>query len=140
MKNLDNIPEKEIFKVPDGYFDTLPSRIQARIVNDGRLKKQSFVFAYKLQYIIPTILLLGIGVYWHTGMQNGSNAESILASVKTEELIAYLHETELTTEDVLNNIEFNMQDVQDIEAEAYELNLDNDDLQHILGDFEIENF
>ena len=31
MKKLEDIPKKEIFDVPDGYFEKLPGKIQARI-------------------------------------------------------------------------------------------------------------
>lgn len=49
-----------------------------------------------------------------------TDAETILASVDTEQLIAYLQDTGLTTDDVLESFEFSTEDIQAIEDEIYE--------------------
>jgi hypothetical protein len=138
MKNLENIPKKEIFTVPDGYFDSLPGKIQARISSEFLVEQPSFIFRYKLQYVLPVVALFALCIYWFGGQQE-TDAESILASIQTEELVAYLGNSELTTDDLLQGVEFNEDDIQDIESEVYELNLDMDALEEVLGDFDIEN-
>jgi hypothetical protein len=135
MKNLENIPKKEVFSVPEGYFDTLPGKIQARISAEKPDRQPAFVFRYKLQYVLPVIALLAIGLYWFAPADR-ADAESIIASVQTEELVAYLNDSELSTEDLLETLDFNEQDVQDIETEVYELNLDNENLDELLEDLE----
>jgi hypothetical protein len=137
MKNLENIPKKEIFKVPDGYFDSLPPKIQARIEKPAG--QPGFVLRYRLQYVLPVVALFTIGIIWFSGKQGPKDAESILASVQTEALVAYLNDSELTTDDLLQDVEFNNQDAQEIESEVYELNFDTEDVDEVLGDVDIEN-
>jgi hypothetical protein len=139
MKNLENIPKKEIFSVPDGYFDSLPGKIQARISSEKPSEQPGFVFRYRLQYALPVMALLAIGIYWFSIEQNPGDAESILASIQTEELVSYLNSSELTTDDLLQDVEFSDDDIQDIESEVYELNLGTEDLDEVLGDFDSEN-
>ncbi|MBT1697756.1 hypothetical protein KK083_12765 [Fulvivirgaceae bacterium PWU4] len=124
MKKLENIPKKEIFSVPDGYFDTLPGKIQARISKETPAREQGFVFRYKLQYVLPVVVLLAAGIYWFASSNQTNDPETLLASVQTEALMAYLSESDLTTEDILETIDFNTSDLDAIESEVYELNLD----------------
>lgn len=135
---LEDIPKKPIFNVPDGYFDQLPEKVQARIAA-GRKSETSFVFQYKLQYIIPILLVLVVGGIWFTRPQPGTDAESILASVETEYLIAYLNESELTTEDVLDEVDFSSSDIQDIEMEVYQLQLDDEVFDDVLDEIDVES-
>jgi hypothetical protein len=137
MKELENIPKREVFKVPDGYFESLPEKIQARISKPA--EHPGFVLRYRLQYALPVIILLTAGIYWFLSIQNPKDAASILASVKTEELIAYLSESELTTDDLLEQVELNEEDIQNIESEIYELGFGTEYLEEIIDDFNIEN-
>lgn len=139
MKKLENIPQKEIFSVPDGYFDTLPGKIQARISEETPAREQGFVFRYKLQYVLPVVVLLAAGIYWFTGSNQTNDPETLLASVQTEALMAYLSESDLTTEDILETIEFNTSDLDAIESEVYELNLDALPLGDVIDDINPED-
>jgi hypothetical protein len=139
MKNLENIPKKEVFNVPDGYFDSLPLKIQARISGEKAEAQPGFFVRYRLQYALPVIALLSIGIYWFAAQSGNEDPETILASVQTEELVAYLNGSELTTDDLLEHVEFNELDAQEIESEVYELNFGTEDLDEALGDFDIEN-
>lgn len=138
MKNLEEIPKKEIFNVPEGYFDALPAKIQARI-QENSPRETAFVFRYKLQYALPIVALLVIGIYWYTDNRQPADVESILASVQTEDLITYLNESGMTTDDILENMELNASDLEAIENEVYELNLDVETLDGIADDLESEN-
>jgi hypothetical protein len=136
---LEDIEKKEIFKVPDGYFDALPSKIQSRIDGQSPKIEGSFVFRYKLQYVLPVIIFFVIGIFWFEARNRAKDAENILASIATEDLIAYLNESEIPTDEVLDHIEFNSLDLEEIETEVYELEVDDEFLD---GDFEelgIEN-
>lgn len=139
MKKLENIPKKEIFSVPDGYFDTLPGKIQARISKETPAHAQGFVFRYKLQYVLPVVVLLAAGIYWFAGTNETSDPETLLASVHTEALMAYLSESDLTTEDILETIEFNTADLDAIESEVYELNLEALPLEDVIDDINPED-
>lgn len=139
MKKLENIPKKGIFTVPDGYFNTLPGKIEAKISNEAPAHGQGFVFRYKLQYVLPVIALLAAGIYWFTGTNKTNDPEALLASVQTEALMAYLNESDLTTEDILETVEFNSTDLEAIESEVYELSLDALPLEDVIDDINPED-
>jgi hypothetical protein len=134
MKKLEDIPKKEIFKVPDGYFDSLPNRIQARIAEESPAREERFFFRFKLQYALPVIVLLAVGAALFLPVRQPDSVESLLAGVQTEELIAYLEESGITTEDVLEDVEFNATDLDEIEAEVYELTIGDEDLLELMED------
>jgi len=136
---LEDIPKKEIFKVPDGYFDSLPSKIQARIDAQATGRQVSFFFQYKLQYALPLLVFLALGIFWYAQYNQPKDAETLLASVETEDLIAYLNESEISTEDVLTHIEFNSEDLEEIENEVYELQLDDELLEGDIDELDLEN-
>lgn len=139
MKKLENIPKKEIFSVPDGYFDTLPGKIQARISMETPAREQGFALRYKLQYVLPVVVLLAAGIFWIAGANKTDDPETLLASVQTEALMTYLSESDLTTEDILETIEFNTSDLDAIESEVYELNLEALPLEDVIDDINPED-
>lgn len=135
---LEDIPKKPIFNIPDGYFEQLPGKIQSRI-SEGKREETSLVYQYKLQYVIPVLFLLAVGALWFTRPQPGIDAESLLASVETEDLVAYLNESDLTTEDVLEEVDFSSNDVQDIEMEVYQLQLEDEVFDDVIDEIDVEN-
>jgi hypothetical protein len=139
MKKLENIPKKQVFEVPEGYFETLPGKIQARITQQRTEREPAFIFRYKLQYAVPLIILVVVGAYWYSNINRPADAESLLASVQTDELVAYLNDSDLTTEDLLESVEFNSGDLQEIETEVYQLDLEDEELDDALENIDIEN-
>lgn len=135
---LEDIPKKSIFNVPEGYFDQLPGKIQARIpANRGR--ETSFVFKYRLQYVIPVLFIVAVGAIWFLKPQPATDVNSLLASVDTESLVAYLNDSDLTTEDVIEEVDFSLNDIEDIETEVYQLQLEDESFDGILDDIDVEN-
>ncbi len=137
MKNLEDIPKNHPFKVPDGYFDSLPGIIQARVAEKSEVKEAKPYFRYALQYVLPVVVLAIVAViYLVPGTPQ--DVDSMLASVSTEELAAYLEESEITTEELLDQMDLNSENVEAIESEVYsnfdglenidELDLDLDNL------------
>ena len=139
MKKLEDIPKNDLFKVPEGYFETLPGRIQARVSNGSYQPERSFVFSYRLQYIVPVILIaITLGIFWYSGTDKHQDTEVLLSSVSTDDLVAYLSDSELTTEDLLENVEFNKMDLEEIEQEVYDQNIDGVESNDII-DLDLEN-
>ena len=139
MKKLEDIPKNEIFNVPEGYFEGLPAKIQARIESKKPFRKRSFVFSYKLQYVLPVVALLAVGIYWFSVSGQPKDAESLVASVQTEDLIAYLNESDITTEDLLESVDYNSIDIEEIESEVYGLNLDTLEIENGFGELDLDN-
>jgi len=135
MKKLEDIPKKEIFTVPEGYFEKLPGVIQSRVAAGKRDHKPAFRFAF--QYGVPALALIFIALWYFRSEPLNNSAESILASLETEDLIAYLNETDITTDELLEQVILNEEDVQQIEAEVYDLHLDDIDFENITNDLDL---
>ncbi len=118
MKKLEDIPKNHPFKVPDGYFDKLPGIIQARVTEQSDIKEAKPYFRYALQYALPVIVLAIVAViYLVPGTPQ--SVDTMLASVSTEELVAYLEQSEITAEELLESMDLNNENVEAIESELY---------------------
>lgn len=135
MKKLEDIPKKNIFEVPDGYFEKLPGVIQSRVTNRERKSMPAFNFA--LRFAVPVLVAMAIAaVFWLSRAETNANAQSILASVQTEDLVAYLSETDFTTDELLDYVELDGEDVSQIEESVYEFQLNDAGIEDFLNEIE----
>jgi hypothetical protein len=108
MKRLEDIPKKQSFKVPDGYFDDLPMRIQARIQETE--KKSSWAWmpapSFALKFALPVILVGIVSVVVWNNLSSTKDPFAKLDSVPTEQLLAYLESDDITTEEIIENATF----------------------------------
>ena len=137
---IDDINKKNIHKVPDKFFDELPMQIQSRIAESSSSK--SWVITYGLRFALPAILLLIVTVYLITKPAVNDHPEQLLAEVSTEELIAYLDESDITTEELVDHLqlsgiefEFETQETDLVD----ELDFTEDELDALINDFETED-
>jgi hypothetical protein len=108
MKRLEDIPKKQSFKVPDGYFEDLPMRILASI--EAEKPKSVVSFSYgklALLYTLP-IILIGIVsvVVWNNYAAKTEDPLVALENVAAEQLVAYLENDEISADDILENASF----------------------------------
>ena len=96
MKKLDDIPKKHPFTVPEGYFNSLPGIIQSRVAEKSGVRVAKPYVRYALQYALPVLILVVVSVFYLVP-RSSQDVNSLLASVSTEELAAYLEESEITT-------------------------------------------
>ncbi len=135
MKKLEDIPKKNPFEVPEGYFEKLPTTIQARVANESQRSNPAYRFV--LQFAIPVVaILVAVGVFWIGSPSSDISAESILASIQTEDLVAYLKDTDFTTEELLDAIELDVEDANQIEEAVFEFQMDDTDIESILNEIE----
>lgn len=140
MKKLENIPKKNIYKVPDGYFDKLPMKIGARIETRSTKEQEQSYLRYALHYALPSVVLMVVSFLVFRADTQPS-ADTLLSSVSTEQLIAYLEDSNLTTEELLDNFEFDALSVEGIEQEVYSpFELDSIELDLLTDEFEVPNF
>lgn len=135
MKKLEDIPKKQVFEVPDGYFEKLPGIIQSRVAKPGEEQSWWSAYRYSFRFAVPAIVLLVAGIFWYNYSPEDQSAESILASVQTEDLVAYLGETDLTTEELLDDVELNDEDASRIEESVYEFHLNDSEMEEIFNEF-----
>ena len=135
MKKLEDIPKKQIFEVPEGYFEKLPAIIQTRVTQEA----QEYGWRHYprgLRLAIPAVIVLVAGIFWVTRLQNDTSAENIIASVETEDLVVYLSEADVSTEELLENVILDTQDAMSIEASVYEFPLSDAEYEDILNEIE----
>lgn len=123
MAKLEDIPKKQIFRVPENYFEQLPAQIQSRMANTRADRRLRPFFRIAIRYAVPVLVAAAVLFYFR---EPTPNAASILTTVDTEDLIMYIHESEITTEDLLENVELNDTELEAIENEVY-----NDDLLNV---------
>ncbi|MDQ2657135.1 MAG: hypothetical protein M3Y60_06910 [Bacteroidota bacterium] len=131
MARLEDIPRKQFFTTPEDYFDDLPGKIQSRISRGQPVRSQRPVVRYALQYALPLVVIVASVVYYN--LTGDANPESILASVETEDLILYLQESGITTDEVLESVEFTSQELDALEDEVYDMHFSD------IGDEDIDS-
>ena len=102
----------------------------------GQKKENAFFpgFSLALRYALPVVVLGVIGYFWLGPETQQTSAESILATIETEDLVAYLNETDLTTEELLESVELDANDVDELEGEIYGDDLTDENFEEILDE------
>lgn len=119
MARLEDIPKKQFFTTPEDYFEDLPGKIQARVTAERPISKKQPFLRYALQYALPLVIIIASIVYYN--LRPSTNPENILASVETEDIILYLQESGMTTDEVLESIDFTSGDLEALENEVYDI-------------------
>lgn len=135
----DKLSNKNIHKVPEGYFEDLPQIIQAKAVESAKVKSIP-KFVFQLKYAIPVLLILIVAtvMFFNNSEEEGSNVGTLLSEVSTEELIQFLEESEITTDEILAEVDFTEMELE-FEYEDTGILDDNDisedELNGFLDDF-----
>jgi len=134
MKKLEDLSRDNIFKVPDGYFEQLPGIIQARVAKPA---PQPW-FIPVLKFAIPVLFVAAMTVWFTSG--NGTTIEDQLSKIQTEQLIAYLEESELSVDLVSEEVSLmNEDDLLDLEERVLSsitpLDITLEDLNHLPDNF-----
>lgn len=90
------------FTVPEGYFDTLPSRVQARITRP----KPAFTISWSWQRTMASLAgasLLAILVWNTLPQRQESLGEEALSGVSDDAIKMYLEEQGVSTYDLADN-------------------------------------
>ncbi|HEV8512281.1 MAG TPA: hypothetical protein VGQ59_03360 [Cyclobacteriaceae bacterium] len=128
MKKLEDIPKKSIFEVPDGYFERLPLKIQAKVETSLEMHSMP-VWNLALRYALPVVIAAVAMVYYFK--PTSYQTEELLSEVSNEHLVAYLSESEINEHDLLEIVNFNESDADSLSQHL------NDTL---LGDFDVNEF
>jgi hypothetical protein len=88
------------------------------VAANTEVKEAKPYLRYALQYALPVVILAVVAVVYFTPGK-AQDTDSLLASVSTEQLIAYLEESDLTTDELLENFDFDAASVEAIESEVY---------------------
>ncbi len=136
MKRLEDIPKKTLFEVPEGYFDRLPGVIQARVAAERPESAWSGYGRVALRFALPVVVLAAAAVFFLTNRASVST-EDLLASIESEQLVAYLEETEVNTDDLLEFVPLDAEEVQALEEDAFgDYVIEEIDLQELENEFD----
>lgn len=126
---LEDIQKKNIYKVPDDYFDKLPGIIQSKVQKEKPeytpwwqvLRRPAFAYA------IPAVVVILTAAYvFLIQPDNTLQQEDILASVSTEDLIAYVEMSDMTTDEILEEIDIESVNMDDLLMEDTQLITDEE--------------
>ena len=139
MKKLEDIPKKNIFEVPEGYFERLPGIIQTRTSASKPSQIGIPSWSKALRYALPVALLTGAGIFWYqtNSLSSRVDVQSELASIQADQLATYLDDHEVSTEDLVETVIWSPDDLDDLENNVYS-NLDatHDQLEKILDEYD----
>lgn len=139
MKKLEDIPKKNIFEVPDGYFEKLPGVVQSRVAAQAKGKATQWVFA--LRYAIPILIFAGIGIFWFNNIPayQYNELEAELEALQPDQLSIYLNDTDLSTEELVETVTWSNDDLQELEENVYStLDVTSQELEEVLKEYDIE--
>src|SRR6478609_7419580 len=128
MKKLDDIPKKNIFEVPDGYFDRLPMRIQAKVETATQTHSAPH-WKLAFRYALPVLMVGFALIYYFKPVPHPT--EELLSEVSNEHLIAYLSESEININDLLGIANFNESDADSLNQHLHDT---------LLGDFDPDSY
>jgi hypothetical protein len=102
---LSNIPKKDIFKAPDGYFDSLQARLDQRIKGKAEAKVIGLSVS-KLKYIaLAAAAAVAILIVFLPAKQTDSSSPSaadLISQISDEDCLAFLQSSDLEIDDLLN--------------------------------------
>lgn len=126
MTKLEDIPKRDFYQVPEGFFEALPGQIRSRMDERSSVwfRRPQFKLAYSAMLIllIPVLAILGVN-YSNSGLQNE------LSAIGKEELVEYL-EAEISLLDITSGLSENENIFDDIMQET--LHFEDDGIEEQL--------
>jgi hypothetical protein len=139
MKKLEDIAKKNIFEVPDGYFDRLPGIVQNNIAEKSKNRVAAWTFV--LRYAMPILILAGIGIFWfnNNSSYQENNLETELEALQPSQLSIYLDDTDLSTEDIVETVTWSEEDLKELEDQIFSsMEVTGQELEDMLNEYDVE--
>ena len=106
---LDDLHKKNIYKVPDEYFDDLPGRIQKRIhAETDHQKLIVFSWPVLFRYVMPVAAVVLILLFVVRPISDTSETisyEQLLNEVPSDEMISFLELEGITSDEILESFD-----------------------------------
>jgi len=127
---LEDIKKKNIYSVPDRYFDQLPTRIQSRVNEKKPVWGLSLSWNLTLRVAGPALAVILIIFYFSISNNTGQSTDDLLAQVTTEDMIAYLETTDITTDEIIEGLDFSTIDLDFYEEGPIMQNMEMSDEEY----------
>jgi len=132
---LDEMPKKQVYSVPDGYFDNLPTIIQSRVINPEASESWARNWTSSLKYALPALALVLMVTYFGVRLNKDSiDVQAMLDDIPTEELVTFLAESDISTEEILSMVDLETFDIDGMVDENIQL-LDDNEWDEILDEY-----
>lgn len=138
----EDIKKENIYKVPEGYFDKLPLRIQKRINAEKPVEKISVIqrTSFRIAVSIAAVLLIFTVVF--RLYTSTPTPEKLLSEVPTDALISYLQNSDISEDEILNDVNADiisgdLFDENDLNVDPSELS--TEDIDNILNNIDTTN-
>ena len=116
--NIDELKKDNVFKVPEGYFEELPSIIQAKVTQPSEPEPFWGVQpAVRWAAVAASILVFAVYFSVFRTDTNATDVESLIAQVSMEDLVAFIENSDITTEELIASIDLEGFYLEDIAPE-----------------------
>lgn len=140
---LEDLKKSRVFtEPPEGYFDKLPGIIQAKTAHKGLQKARSYwIGALRLVPAAAAVVLIALyfGVFKGPGVQD---MDLLLADVSSEDIIEYLEDIDLTSEQIYEEVDINelsLQFEEEQDALLENLEIEDETIIDIFDDLDSES-
>jgi len=131
--NVEGIKKGNIYEVPEGYFDALPSRVQARVALETNPKIGWFSLPSVRWATIATPALAAIlyfVVFKSAVEPNPVDIEGLLAQVEMNDLIAYIETDDLTDDQLISGLGLESYEIEEITDDLFLEEIDVSELEY----------
>jgi hypothetical protein len=140
--NLEDINKKNIFKVPDQYFEEFPERLQDRIRKESKKREGKLISLppFVRMAVAASVLILITFVLFLL-QNNQPSVDQLLAEVPTESLIAYLEESDMSVDELIETIDVGLINSDDDFMDPTlipDQTIDENLIQDIITDYELD--
>ena len=139
---LEDINKDNIFKVPDNYFENFPERVRKRIEEEDQQKKVPVIRLRPIINMAAAAVILIFAIYGITSINNNPDSvDQILSEISSEELVNYLLESDMSTDEFLESLDMSVIASKDdpITDDIIPQNpLDEETIDELLDEYEIE--
>lgn len=135
MRKLEDIPRRSVFKVPEGYFEDLPTQIQSRMAEGGRRSPALAAVSFSLKFALPVLALVVAGIFW---FRPQPTFQDELNDIDSDQIALYLERTEnADLDDTHDPADWTKPELDQLEDAVYSnMEYPNEDL---LDELDLEN-
>lgn len=127
---LTDLPKQHPFKVPDGYFESLQTKIEKRIEESGEpkiiaFKPKSNWYNWKRWSIAAAASLLIIsGIYYQNNISQINDTNQKLAQISDNQIAQYIENQDIVLADLTETVNLESNDLDQIFNEHIDTNTD----------------
>lgn len=136
--DIESLERENIHQAPDGYFDELPLKIQSRINEQQEAPSPIFISRMQVVWSMTAVIAIFLIGWFLYPQDNNPSPEQLLASIDSEDLIEYLYEEDISTDEILAavNDEYLLDGLETLEMEMIDGDLSNEDLESIYSELD----